>query len=156
MKLEPQDNFPEVVILHHSAGNGGFDSIQNWHINGRGWENIGYQWLLEKDGQIRAGRPETYHGAHVRTMNKKSIGICMVGNFNNTTPTKEQKLSLRKLYKDIQTRYPDIKMKTHRNYSSTQCPGRNLSDEEVQEILEKESFSKEEFLVDLINFISNY
>ncbi len=147
MQTEKQDNFPQVIVVHHSAGNGGFNVIQNWHVIGRGWENVGYHYVIEKDGEIVNGRPEHYHGAHTKQVNTKSIGICLVGDFDKDLPTEEQKESLIKLYNDIIKRHPQLKNSIfpHRMYKDTHCYGTNLSDSWAFDLVTKEE-EKENYI----------
>lgn len=78
---------PEFCILHcadtpdnpTSAGyNTKAKDIDGWHRQ-NGWKSIGYHYVIERDGAIRIGRPETQVGAHCRGKNAKSLGICLVG-----------------------------------------------------------------------------
>src|SRR3990172_1199583 len=99
LKNKPQDNFPVRVFVHHTGGTKNdplADTshhtaviVEAGHINTNGWEGLGYQEFIEKDGKVWLGRPATYHGAHVKEngWNKKSIGICLAGNFDVTLPT---------------------------------------------------------------------
>jgi N-acetyl-anhydromuramyl-L-alanine amidase AmpD len=129
LKNKPQDNYPEFIVLHHSAATEDqtVQSIENYHLS-LGWEGVGYQYLINKAGQVWKGRPELYHGAHVseQGMNKKSIGICVIGDFDKKLPTNAQVVSLTTLLKDIITRYPKIQIKYHRDFNPKSCPGKNI------------------------------
>ncbi|QIA64452.1 lysozyme [Vibrio astriarenae] len=52
--------------------------IRQWH-KARGWSDIGYHWIITRDGKLEAGRPMTKAGAHVKGHNTNNIGICLVG-----------------------------------------------------------------------------
>ena len=52
-------------------------------MNNKNWEDIGYNFLVGEDGNIYEGRGWGKHGAHSKPYNSKSIGICMIGNFNS-------------------------------------------------------------------------
>lgn len=75
-------------IVWHTAAHGdpekGIDydttaeQIRQWH-KAKGWADIGYHFVIRKDGTIERGRPETQPGAHVRGLNHQSIGICFSG-----------------------------------------------------------------------------
>ena len=98
-KDKPKDNFPEMIVVHHSGGtnadpladtsNHTAQIMEAYHLSLE-WEGLGYQYVIHKDGEIWAGRPEQYHGAHTTGYNKKSIGICLAGNFDATLPTLAQ------------------------------------------------------------------
>ena len=65
------DTFPEMDV--------GREEIRKWHVEERGWEDIGYHFIIRRNGTMEAGRPIEEIGAHVRGENADSIGICMVG-----------------------------------------------------------------------------
>ena len=71
------------IILHCSATPEGehisTETIRDWHVNKRGWSDIGYHFVVLLDGTIEAGRPLDRVGAHTKGHNEDSIGICIVG-----------------------------------------------------------------------------
>ena len=72
----------------------------------RGWARCGYHWVIQPDGTIQAGRPETMAGAHLRHYNQHAIGICYVGGKDKNgkdadTRTPEQKAALHFLLRDL-------------------------------------------------------
>lgn len=75
--------------LHHGAG--GSSSIAtaraylNHHLDGNGWNDIGYSWLIA-EGKVLEGRGVGRQGAHTRGDNASSYGICMVGNYSSSPP----------------------------------------------------------------------
>lgn len=54
------------------------EMIRGWH-KAKGWDDIGYHWLVRRDGSVHAGRDEDLVGAHVQGQNSHSIGICLAG-----------------------------------------------------------------------------
>lgn len=56
----------------------GVDEIRSWHLD-RGFSDIGYHYVIRRDGTIEDGRPVEEQGAHVRGHNEDTIGICLVG-----------------------------------------------------------------------------
>lgn len=70
------------LIVHCSATKPSMDigraEIDDWHRQ-RGWSQIGYHFVIRRNGDIEMGRPVAKIGAHVRGYNTKSIGICIVG-----------------------------------------------------------------------------
>jgi|TARA_Y100000296_G_scaffold75841_1_gene95897 N-acetyl-anhydromuramyl-L-alanine amidase AmpD len=53
--------------------------IRRWHVEERGWSDIGYHFVIRRNGLVEAGRDVKLQGAHARQVNRKSVGICMVG-----------------------------------------------------------------------------
>lgn len=69
--------------------------IRKWHVEERGWSDVGYHYVILLDGTIELGRPLETPGAHVKNHNSKSIGICYIGGANGEdTRTTQQKASL--------------------------------------------------------------
>lgn len=86
---------PRFIVLHHSFTADGqtvnWDAIKKYHMETNKWADIGYHFGIEAvDGKyvIMKGRPLRIRGAHCADggMNKQSIGICMIGNFDKMTP----------------------------------------------------------------------
>ena len=109
---------PEIIVIHHTAGNNNsidsiskIKSIFRFHAVSRGWGDIGYNYLIDKQGNIYEGRigGNGVRGAHVfvyppnrdfslcnevfcRNYNYKSIGIAVLGNYSQKdTNTKTYK-----------------------------------------------------------------
>ena len=78
-----------LIVIHCAATRPsmdiGADEIRVWHVEDRGWNDIGYHFVIRRDGTVEKGRPITVQGAHVRGHNKNSIGICLVGGWSSTT-----------------------------------------------------------------------
>lgn len=77
------------IIIHCSdTESGDAAAIKKFHMapppEGRGWDDIGYHWVIDLDGKIEPGRPEPEEGAHCEGHNFDSIGICMIGEKNFT------------------------------------------------------------------------
>ena len=90
---------PSYIIVHHSLTPDGssknWDAIKRYHIETNGWSDIGYHYGVERVGNNYAvflGRSETAQGAHCKDggMNTKSLGVCLVGNFDSAPPPREQ------------------------------------------------------------------
>lgn len=99
--------------------------IHKMHLN-FGWDGIGYHKIICRDGVIQNGRPEYWIGAHVKGINKISLGVCLIG---KTFFTKKQMNSLEKVLKDWKQRYPDAKIKGHSQTVITHktCPNFDVS-----------------------------
>lgn len=107
------------------------DEIRRWHVQQNGWAAIGYHWLVDRDGAIHPGRPESQAGAFEPRVNRTAIGICLIGGFGSSATdefsthyTQAQDESLRLLIADIQERHRGIRKITgHNDYSNKACPG---------------------------------
>ena len=70
------------IIVHCSATPPsmivGADDIRKWHIT-RGWSDIGYHYVIRRNGVTEAGRDIEKAGAHAKGHNEDSIGICLIG-----------------------------------------------------------------------------
>jgi len=119
-----------LILIHCSATPEGravsMEEIRRWHIEERGFRDIGYHFVIEIDGRVRTGRPLDQVGAHCVGRNRDSIGICYVGGMDaeNKTPkdtrTPEQKASLFRLLGVIGSRFPLAHVRGHRDVA----PGR--------------------------------
>lgn len=68
----------------------GVKEIRDWHVNGNGWKDIGYHFVIRRNGKTEKGRPLEQVGAHVAGHNAGSIGICLVGGVNQDDYTKAE------------------------------------------------------------------
>jgi len=89
---------PQYIIIHHSLTKDGqvvdWEAIRRYHKEALGWTDIGYHFGIERVGTslaLQVGRPESQPGAHTKEMhmNLKSLGICVVGNFDLAPPGQE-------------------------------------------------------------------
>lgn len=121
------------IVIHCSATRAiqeiGAADIRKWH-KAQGWSDIGYHYVIRRNGKLERGRPEAAVGSHVQGHNANSIGICLVGGLNNTTYKPEdnytpaQWATLRKLIADLLKKYPKAKVLGHRDFPKVQkaCP----------------------------------
>tara|TARA_R100000951_G_scaffold81959_1_gene69642 strand:- start:789 stop:1202 length:414 start_codon:yes stop_codon:yes gene_type:complete len=120
------------LIIHCSATRECDDSvnasvIDRWH-KARGWKGCGYHFIVLIDGTIETGRMINEVGAHVRGMNKSSIGICYIGGLDRDaktskdTRTPQQKESLLLLIKTLNKIYPEATLHGHNEFSNKACP----------------------------------
>lgn len=119
------------LIVHCSATPEGkdysVDTIRQWHLQ-RGFSDIGYHYVVYRDGSIHIGRDESIIGAHCTGHNSYSIGICYIGGCasDGKTPkdtrTTEQKQSLVKLLKELKTKYPQASIHSHKDFTNKACP----------------------------------
>jgi len=151
----PRDWVPPVparpwrwIIIHHSAtAFGNAQIIDGWHKN-KGWDELGYDFVIDNgtsgtaDGQIEVGPRwiKQKWGAHTKTADNRfndfGIGICLVGNFDETQPTAAQMKSVAKLVAYMMYTYNITadRVLGHRDAKPTDCPGKNMSVAEVRRL----------------------
>ena len=107
------------------------DEIRRWHKTQNLWKDIGYHYLIDRDGTIATGRPLDQVGAHVKGHNTGTIGISLFGGAGSNEKDKfgqhftpQQDEALRKLIADLRSRFPAIMRVTgHNQYAAKACPG---------------------------------
>ncbi len=105
--------------------------VKRWHVQERKWKDIGYHYLIDRDGTVATGRPLDQVGAHVQGHNTGTIGIALFGGHGSNERDKfrqhftpEQDKALRKLIADLRGRFPAIMRVTgHNQYAAKACPG---------------------------------
>lgn len=129
-----------TIVLHHSATPTGNAKIFDQFHRSKGWNGLGYHFVIGNgttsgDGLVEVGhRWHTQErGAHCQSpgnyINEHGIGICLVGDFNQTRPTQRQMASLRRLvaFLSDQCHIPESRVTTHGLVNKqTECPGRNF------------------------------
>jgi N-acetyl-anhydromuramyl-L-alanine amidase AmpD len=127
---------PTHIVIHHSASplEVTFEQIREHHLS-RGWSDIGYHFVIDPAGTISKGRAEDVVGAHALGINQVSLGICLIGNFDEHHPAREQFNSLNNLIKDLVLRknitpeniigHCDVTCE-ERGFRKSRCPGENL------------------------------
>ena len=155
-----------LALVHHTAGLAPSTpeesaaiilGIQEYHVNANGWNDIGYNFLVDGFGQIFEGRAggveQNVLGAHARGFNAGSVGIALLGHYQLADITAEARAALVNLltwrldiaHLDPQTlpsivsggngRYPKLVPVTlravsgHRDTGLTICPGNHLYSE---------------------------
>ena len=135
------------IVIHHSATTEGSAAVfHRFHVDERGWDSLGYHFVIGNgtgsgDGEIEVGprwrRQQT--GSHAVGYNRRGIGICLVGNFNEQRPTPRQMQSLRLLGTHLMKRFdiPPERVIGHKECrgASTECPGKNMPMNDVREML---------------------
>jgi N-acetylmuramoyl-L-alanine amidase len=112
----------DLLVVHCSATREsqdiGVEDIRRWHKQ-RGFLDVGYHYVIRRDGTRETGRPESVPGAHARGWNHRSIGICLAGGVmpNGKTPednfTVAQWDELKALLLELRTRYPGADIVGH-------------------------------------------
>ena len=104
--------------------------VRDWHL-ARNFRDIGYHYLIRRDGTVDRGRPETEAGAHVMGQNANKLGVAWAGGLERATgvnvgvwnPTPAQEASMGRLLGELLERHPGARVVGHRDLAATQCPG---------------------------------
>jgi len=126
---------PKYIILHCSATADSetlsWDDIKRYHIDDNGWSDIGYHYGIERhagDLIVLQGRKPHVTGAHCKdeSMNYKSLGVCVVGEFDSSPPSDDLYRETIKLlaWLCFTFQIPSFHVKGHREYTNMKtCPG---------------------------------
>jgi hypothetical protein len=123
----------QEVVLHHTwsptaaqyRGKTTWDAIRKYHMEERGWSDIGYHFGVGPDRSIWKLRPVERSGAHVLNRNQHTVGVAMVGNFDvedpmaNGLPTAAQ--VVRVLVDRFELKLENVRF--HREFQDKTCPG---------------------------------
>ena len=139
IKFEGQTKKRKIdkIIIHCSSTppdmNIGASEITIWHLD-RGWSDIGYHYVIRRDGVFQDGRDTDEDGdifeevgAHTYGYNKNSIGICMVGGVDeNNNPeanfTAKQWITLERLVRALKAEFPYATVHGHNEFAAKACP----------------------------------
>lgn len=121
------------IIIHCSATPEGKDytvqDIRRWHKQ-QGWSDIGYHYVIYRNGHVEPGRDVDIAGAHCEGHNAHSIGVCYIGGVSKDgktakdTRTLAQKAALLSLLTDLKAMYTNARIVGHRDYDTKgkACP----------------------------------
>ena len=89
----------QFALVHHTAGTNSYTASQSaaivrgievYHVKGNGWNDIGYNFLVDKYGQVFEGRfggiDKNVIGAHAEGFNTGSVGVAMLGTYDSSAP----------------------------------------------------------------------
>jgi peptidoglycan hydrolase-like protein with peptidoglycan-binding domain len=115
--------------VHYSAGPSSQSprAIQNYHMDSRGWDDIGYNFLVDTAGRVYVGRGFDVLGAHASGHNRTHIGVCFIGSDGQATSAAKRAIAA--LYEAASSRAGRTLTKTfHGGLSgnATLCPGADL------------------------------
>lgn len=120
------------VVVHCSATKQSMDigaeDIRGWHKS-KGWDDIGYHYVIRRNGVVEKGRDVSIAGAHAKGHNFNSIGICLVGGIDNDSKaddnyTLKQYNALIQLISFLEITFPIDDVLGHRDLPSVNksCP----------------------------------
>lgn len=118
----------DYIVVHCSDSPDEMDigaaEIRQWHTDpkprGNGWADIGYHYVIRRNGTVEAGRKPNARGAHVRGFNERSVGVCLVGRH---VFTPDQLLTLKGILTALTADYPEAEIVGHRDLDPGKtCP----------------------------------
>jgi hypothetical protein len=100
-------------------------AIQNFHMDSRGWSDVGYNFLADYHGNLYIGRGWTALGTHTVGHNTSGIAVCFIG--VNGDATDAARAAIRWLYEEACRRKgATLRRYGHRDLDQTSCPGDDL------------------------------
>jgi len=129
----------DFIAIHCSAtpatSDIGAADIRRWH-RAQGWRDIGYHYVIRRDGTIEKGRPDDMPGAHEPKINSRSLSVCLVGGsppvgspahkkgLGEDNFTDAQWASLKKLVTELHRKHPKAEVLGHRDVPGVRkaCP----------------------------------
>lgn len=124
----------DTIFVHCSATTAAQDigvrEIRQWHKE-QGWLDVGYHYIIKRDGTVETGRDEGAVGSHVKGHNHNSIGVCLVGGINDKGQpeanfTDAQMVALRELLVTLLRKYDGSKLMAHHEVAPKACPSFDL------------------------------
>jgi hypothetical protein len=128
------------IVVHHSATADSegveTEAFRRFHIKERGWQDIGYHWIIEDiDGIYEAlmGRLSTIQGSHCLYKNRDHLGVCFAGNFSVTEMDERQLIVGAGLIASlcVMNDIEPSNVSRHLDWRDTACPGNLFPFEEL-------------------------
>lgn len=127
--------FTDHIVIHCSATKPtqdiGLREIRMWHKQ-QGWLDVGYHFIIKRDGTVEEGRPVDTVGSHVKNHNSNSVGICLVGGVDakmkpEANFTDAQWAALDDVVLKLRKLHPTASVKGHNEFDKGKaCPSFNV------------------------------
>lgn len=136
-KLRAAEAFDRVTV-HHSGASANYHTERSQVLRDmegvfishtrRNYGDIGYHFVVDYAGTVWEGRSLAYEGAHVACQNERNVGIMVLGNFEDQTPSTGQITTVSRLLSLLQQRFKikPHRIFGHRDLGHSVCPGRQL------------------------------
>lgn len=129
------------IVLHHSATDTGTpEAFARYHVEKLGWPGIAYTYVVGRDGTVYRCQEDSTISYHAAGANKDSLGVCMVGNFDNYEPSMQQLRAAMDLLQWLCGKY-GLGIKAvigHREVPGTKksCPGKRINMDKLRALLQ--------------------
>lgn len=135
------DSMPTQIIKRITVHHGGvyfspdsdavayIQKLQDWSRENKHWIDIPYHYMIDFQGKIYEARPIRFPGDTNTDYDPRGHAlICVIGNFEEQQVNEQQLNSLSALIRWLMAKYnvPIDSVKTHKDYTETLCPGKNL------------------------------
>lgn len=130
----------DYIAVHCSATPATSDQvdaaeIRRWH-RAKGWRDIGYHYVIKRDGTLEKGRPDNQPGAHEPKINRNSLSVCLVGGsppigsaehkkgLGENNFTDAQWATLQRIVTELSAKHPNAEVIGHRDVPGVRkaCP----------------------------------
>ncbi len=138
-RLDRMERVTKITVHHEGSGVNTHTSrgdvvadlcdIRRIHLDRMRAGDIGYHYIIDREGRIWEGRPVAYQGAHSGGIaNVGNLGVMLLGNFDLQKPADRQLKVLRHFLANQMRVYtvPQSQVFTHQELRATRCPGRHL------------------------------
>ncbi|GLH03787.1 Peptidoglycan-recognition protein LB [Gryllus bimaculatus] len=135
-QVERQEGPALLAVVHHTYVPGACNSsaaceaamraMQRFHQEERGWNDIGYNFVVGGDGRVYEGRGWGVVGAHALHYNLRSVGVSLIGDYVEAAPPAHMTALAQRLLACGARRgalAADYSLLGHRQVRNTQCPG---------------------------------
>ena len=126
----------DAIVIHHSGDSGHTNprEIEQLHMSTRSWDDVGYHFMVNPEGEYFEGRRLIYKGSHVGGANSRKIGILVMGDFHpqwwdldDDELSERQKAATIALIHGLKNFFPGIStLGGHRDFKESECPGDRL------------------------------
>lgn len=137
-RLNPMGSIKRITVHHEgwtpvyftdtASTAARLESIRQSHLQRLGAGDIGYHYVIDRQGRLWEGRNIAYQGAHVSKENENNLGIMVLGNFTQQSPSSGQLATLQTVIASMMRQYrvPVARVYTHQELGPTSCPGTSL------------------------------
>ena len=125
----------DTIVVHHTEGPvtqtaetiARYHSSPGNHICADGCPGISYHFLIDRSGIVYQVNDLETVSFHVSGANTRSVGISLIGNYNELVPTKTQLQRLKQTIRFVEQKVgKPLILSAHRDYKATDCPGKNM------------------------------
>jgi N-acetyl-anhydromuramyl-L-alanine amidase AmpD len=124
----------DQIIIHHSATQGGSsESFAEYHVLANDWPGIGYHFVINQSGQIDQTQYLQTVSYHTSGQNSRSVGICLVGDYDEQSLPPAQLDALILLILNIQNQLGrTLAIFGHNEFSNKTCPGSKVNIDQIR------------------------